>query len=282
MRDRSLINTRDEPHADPAKYRRFHIIVGDANLSHYATYLKVGTTALVLHALTSGAPTDRLPRLADPVGALTLVSRDPDWKWRVALAKGHETTAIDVQRAYLTWVQEFAPDLDPEWRAVWEAWKEILDDLERDPLSTVDRLDWSAKYRLIEQFRENEKLAPNDPWLQSLDLAYHLLDRSEGLYYGLLDSGTLRQPYSFKEISGYDLNPPLTTRAAIRGGCIEKFGPVVEAAQWDAVIMKDKGRRIELDLSDVFSLAQIELGRSVLAKARSPADLLSLPFAKVI
>jgi proteasome accessory factor A len=282
MRDRALINTRDEPHADPAKYRRFHVIVGDANLSRFATYLKVGTTVLVLRALSSGAPLDRLPRLADPVGALTVISRDPEWKWRLARADGSTTTAVDVQRAYLMWVREFGPAPDAEWGAVWDAWKEVLDDLERDPLSTADRLDWSAKYRLIEQFRESENLAADDPWLRSLDLAYHLLDRNQGLYYGLLESGALRLPYSLKEISGYDLKPPPTTRAVLRGGCIEKFGFVVESAQWDAVVLKDKGRRIELDLNNVFSVEQVEQGRAVLAAAHSPADLLSLPFAKVI
>jgi proteasome accessory factor A len=282
MRDRALINTRDEPHADRAKYRRFHVIVGDANLSRFATYLKIGTTVLVVRALAAGAPPDRLPRLADPVGTLTVISRDPSWQWRVRLTGGRESSAIDVQRAYLDWVREYAPAADAEWQAVWDAWKEIVDDLERDPLSTADRLDWSAKYRLIDQFRESEKLALDDPWLRSLDLAYHLLDRSEGLFYGLLEGGGLRLPYANKEISSFDIIAPRTTRAALRGACIEKFGPVVESAQWDAVILKDNGRRIELDLSDVFSPAQVNQGRAVFAAAHSPADLLSLPFAKLL
>jgi Pup amidohydrolase len=282
MRDRPLINTRDEPHADATKYRRFHVIVGDANLSPFATYLKVGTTALVLHALASNAPTDGLPRLLDPVGALKLISRDAEWKWRVDLADGRTGTAVGIQRAYLEWVRTYAPPAEPEWLAVLAAWQEILDDLERDPLSTADRLDWSAKYRLIEQFRQAENLEPTDPWLRSLDLAYHLLDREQGLYYGLLDSGALRRPYAMKEIAGFELNPPPTTRAALRGGCMEKFGAVVESAQWDAVILKDKDRRIELDLSDVFSPEKVAQGRAVLAAARSPGDLLSLPFAKII
>ena len=225
---------------------------------------------------------ERLPQLADPVGALTLISRNPDGKWRVPLVDGSDSTAIAVQRAYLNWVRAHPPLLDAEWGAVLSAWEEVLDDLERDPLSTSDRLDWSAKYRLIEQFRESEKLERDDPWLRSLDLAYHLLDRSQGLYYGLLDSGALRLPYSLKEITGPELRAPDTTRAVLRGGCIEKFGSVVESAQWDAVVLRDRERRIELDLSDVFSAEQLAQGRAVLAAAHSPADLLSLPFAKII
>jgi Pup amidohydrolase len=282
MRDRPLINTRDEPHADPAKYRRFHVIIGDANLSPFATYLKVGTAALVLQTLARGSSTEKLPRMADPVAALTGISRDTTWKWHVPLVSGKMTTAVEIQRGYLRWVQEHAASLDAEWIAVMDAWKEVLDDLERDPLSTADRLDWSAKHQLIEQFRAAEKLASDDPWLRSLDLAYHLLDRSEGLYYGLLDSGALRLPYALKEIATPELRAPNTTRAALRGGCIEKFGAVVESAQWDGVILKDKRRRIELDLSDVFSGQRVSEGLAVLAAARSPVDLLALPFAKEI
>src|SRR5690606_38163318 len=123
---------------------------------------------------------------------------------------------------------------------------------------------------------------PDDPWLRSLDLAYHLLDRSEGLYYGLLDSGAVRLPYALKEITGEDLRAPITTRAALRGACVEKFGARMESAQWDAVILRDGERRIELDLGDVFSPEQVERGRNVLATAHSPSDLLSLPFAKLL
>jgi len=282
MRDRPLINTRDEPHADAAKYRRFHVIIGDANLSPFATYLKVGTTALVLQALAMGAPTERLPGLANPVAALTEISRDVSWKWQIAQAGGKATTAIEIQRAYLQWVRDYMLQPDAEWLAVMDAWHEVLNDLQRDPLSTADRLDWSAKYRLLEQFRESEKLTDDDPWLRSLDLAYHLLDRAEGLYYGLLDSEAFRLPYALKEIAVPELRPPTTTRAALRGGCIEKFGAVVESAQWDGVILRDKRRRIELDLSDVFSADRVAQGLAVLASARSPADLLTLPFAKAI
>lgn len=216
------------------------------------------------------------------VGALTEVSRDLTWKWHLSLAGGKPTSAIAVQRAYMYWVKEYASSLDAEWNAVLTEWSAVLDDLERDPLSTADRLDWSAKYRLIEQFRESEKLSFDDPWLRSLDLAYHLLDRSEGLYYGLLESGALRLPYALKEIAVPELRAPVTTRAALRGGCIEKFGMVVESAQWDGVVLKDKKQRIELDLSDVFSSELVDRGLAVLATARSPVDLLSLPFAKAI
>jgi len=154
--------------------------------------------------------------------------------------------------------------------------------LERDPLSTSDRLDWAAKYRLIEQFRASEQIAVDDPWLRSLDLSYHLLDRAQGLYYGLLESGAIRLPFPAVQLQAGILRAPATTRAALRGGCIEKFGALVESAQWDGVVLKEGRQRIELDLRDIFTLEKVELGRAAIATAKSPADLLNLPFAKVI
>jgi len=281
MQRRPLINTRDEPHADPARFRRFHVIIGDANLSPYATYLKVGTTALVLQALANGAPPERIPRLADPLTALTSLSRDTKWAWRVRTAGGRATTAIAIQRDYLELVRAFAPPEDADWKAVIDAWATVLGDLESDPLKTSDRLDWSAKYRLIERFRESEGLSPEDPWLRSLDLEYHRLDRAQGLFYGLLDSGAFRLPCPFETDAGPVLRPPMTTRAALRGGCIERFGPLVESAQWDGVTLKGAdGSRIELDLRGVFAPAEIRAGIQALANARSPEDLLVLPFAR--
>ena len=280
MQRRPLVNTRDEPHADPAKYRRFHVIIGDANLSPFATWLKVGTSALVLQALVNGAPAERVPRLADPLAALPAISRDRRWKWQLRTAGGRTSTALEVQRSYLELVREYAPPADPGWTQLVAAWEEILTDLERDPLSTADRLDWSAKYRLIEQFRESEKIAADDPWLRSLDLSYHLLDPAQGLFYGLLQAGSFRLPFPREAIFGQPLRPPASTRAALRGGCIEKFGGQVESAQWDGIVLRDGAQRIELDLRDVFSRDRVELGRAALAAAARPADLLSLPFAK--
>lgn len=283
MRNRPLVNTRDEPHANRERFRRFHVIVGDANLSPFSCLLKTGTTAVVLQALANGAPAEGVPRLADPLAAVTAISRDPKWKWAVPRADGRWTTAVEVQREYLELARVYAPAGDAEWQAVFDAWAEALDDLERDPLSTADRIDWAAKYQLIERFREAENLSSNDPWLRSLDLAYHLLDRSEGLFFGLLESGAIRLPFPEEEILGpHELRPPPTTRAALRGGCIERFGALVESTQWDSVVMRGRTGRIEMDLRDVFSPELIARGRAVIAAASTPDDLLVLPFAKAL
>ena len=280
MQRRPLINTRDEPHADPKRYRRFHVILGDANLSPFSTYLKVGTTALVLQALVNGAPAERIPQIADPLVALKQLSRDTTWKWLVRTAAGPVSSAIEVQRAYLSLVRDYAPPSAPDWRRLLQEWETVLDDLEREPLSTADRLDWAAKHQLIEQFRQAERIEAEDPWLCSLDLSYHLMDREQGLFHGLLDSGALTLPFAREEIVTNGLNPPTSTRAALRGRSIEKFGPLVESAQWDAVVLRARQGKVELDLRGVFSTEVVQHGLSVLGGANTPDDLLVLPFAK--
>jgi Pup amidohydrolase len=282
MQRRPIINTRDEPHANNEVYRRFHVIIGDANLSLFSTYLKIGTTSLVLQALLNGAPPSRTPQLADPLGTLKRISRDPEWRWACQETSGRATTAIEVQRAYLELVKEFCPKLAPEWSALVNDWEEVLRDLEQDPLSTADRLDWPAKYKLIEQFRAAENLSPEDPWLRSLDLAYHHLDRDQGLFYGLMSQNAFRLPCPLPEITHHSMCPPTTTRAAVRGRCIEKFGTAVEATQWDYLLLRGSRCRVELDLRNLFDPAEVRHSLKVISAAESVEDLTHLSFAKVL
>jgi proteasome accessory factor A len=282
MQRRPIINTRDEPHANNELYRRFHVIIGDANLSLYSTWLKIGTTSLVLQALLNGAPPERVPRLADPIQTLKTLSRDITWKWMCRDTQGYKTSGVDVQRAYLQLVKEFCPNLDADWQAVVVGWEEILNDLERDPLSTADRLDWAAKYQLLEQFRQAENLGTDDPWLRSLDLSYHLLDREHGLFYALLDQRTFRLPYPLDDITSHSLCPPTTTRAAVRGRCVEKFGASVQATQWDYIMLKGTNMKIELDLRNLFDPALIRQSLKIIAAAQCVEDLAQLPFAKPV
>lgn len=282
MQRRPLVNTRDEPHANNEVYRRFHVIIGDSNMSLYSAYLKIGATVLVLQALLNGAPLERVPILADPLLTLKTISRDKSWKWYCRTAAGRPTTAIEVQRAYLQLVREFCPSLAPDWKAVLEAWDKVITDLERDPLSTADRLDWSAKYKLIEQFRAQENLPEDDPWLRSLDLSYHLLDRQQGLYYALLDQGAFQLPYSYDEITCHSMCPPPTTRAAVRGRCIEKFGNAVRATQWDYILLQGTHKKIELDLRNLFDANLVRQSLKIISAAQTVDDLAQLKFAKIV
>ncbi len=280
MQQRPIVNTRDEPHADPAKWRRFHVICGDANLSPYSNYLKVGSTAAVLSALAHIDP-ERLPEIEDPVAAMRSISRDPAWRWECDLANGRESTAVDVQRRYLALVREVNPA--PEDGFLLDDWERVLDDLEGDPSTLADQLDWAAKYRLISQFREAEDVGEEDPWLMSLDLAYHLLDESEGLFFALQNEGRLRMPLGLDDAvemsSGFAA--PKGTRAEVRGLCVQRFGREVASAQWDHVTLKEGDGAMELDLRQLFSPREVDEALAVIRNANQVKDLWRLPFAKV-
>jgi Pup amidohydrolase len=225
---------------------------------------------------------ERVPVLSDPLGALKSISRDRSWKWKCLINGGKETTAVQIQREYLQLVRDFCTNLGEDWRQLLTAWEKVLVDLERDPLSTSDRLDWSAKFKLIEQFRQAENLGEEDPWLPSLDLSYHLLDEQEGLFYGLMDQGAFMLPYPLAEIKAHSLCPPSTTRAAVRGRCVEKFGSSVQAAQWDHILLRSSQGTLKLDLLNLFDPRQIKAGLEIINSAKTVDDLAKLEFAKFV
>jgi len=280
MQRRPIINTRDEPHADRKRFRRFHVICGDANMSPFATYLKVGVTASVLNALGNGAPMDKIPKVENPVAAICTLSRDKTWAWELRQENGQMTNAIEIQRFYLDLVKRYA-EMTEERTQIVRDWEEVINDLDRDPMRTSDRLDWTAKRELIETFRENEGVEDDDPWLQSLDLAYHLLDRSEGLFFALQDQGAIRFPFEKNSISPTVVAPPRTTRAAIRGKLVERFCDQIVSAQWDHVRLRQGDTRIEFDLTGAFEQEDIDLAVQVISKSKTVADLAKAPFAKL-
>jgi proteasome accessory factor PafA2 len=274
MQRRPLINTRDEPHADPRKWRRFHVILGDANPSPFATRLKVASTALVLETLVRNPKLAwHLPRLANPLDAVRSISRDPKWRWELRLKDGTTTTALEIQRRYLEAVRATANLDRPEWRTVFSDWNGVLDDLAVDPMRCGDRLDWVAKLALIRRFQESEGVAEDDPWLRSLDLAYSHLDPEEGLYAGLEAAGMMRETASEDAILRAVYAPPTDTRAAIRGLCVSRFGDAVIAAQWDHVTLRTSEGALKIDLTDLFDPAQVAEVRRAIESARTADDL---------
>jgi proteasome accessory factor A len=156
MNKRPLVNTRDEPHADANRYRRFHVIIGDSNMSEWATALKVGTTALTLELIERGAVPEI--EIAQPIDALKSISRDQTYDWIIELRDGRKISAIDVQRLYLKAAQNVEEAGEPETAWLLSEWENALNDLERDVTTTGDRVDWVAKKALLKSFREEEKL----------------------------------------------------------------------------------------------------------------------------
>src|SRR5690242_2517476 len=271
MQRRPIVNTRDEPHANPKKFRRFHVILGDANMSPFATRLKVGATALVLEALVLD-PRRIYPVLADPLKALTKISRDEKFRWPVMLDGGRASTGLAVQRAYLAAVREVC-DLTVAAKASLVAdWETVLTDLETDPMRCHDRLDWVAKLALVRRFQAAQKLPDDDPWLQSLDLEYHRLDLAEGLYYGLEQSGAILGAPDEATVRRAVTHPP-TTRATVRGKCIQKFASAVTAAQWDHITLQGTDGPFKISLLDLFTPDDVLRCSRAIDAARSPDDL---------
>lgn len=246
LHNRPLVNTRDEPHGDARRFRRLHVICGDANLSEYATALRVGATNLVAALVETGWQTPVV--LRDPVKAIKTISCDQSWKWQVETEDGL-LSAIDVQRAYWRGAKEL--DLPgSDW--VLEEWRETLDTLERDPWELFDRVDWVAKRMLLEQFIESENLNWKDDreTLQSLDLAYHNVDPEIGLFYGLVENGAMRTLVSEDEIEAAKVTAPKNTRANLRGAIVEKFGPQLKAISWGGVQAEENGEKLRFALPE--------------------------------
>ena len=233
---RPIINPRDEPHANPAKYRRLHVIVGDANMCEVATFLKVGTTALVLKMVED----DYLPdlTLVDALGAMHEVSRDPSCTVQVPLADGRRLSAVQLQWEYLERAKKYVEQEDPsaENEDVLARWETILTGLEGEPLGLHRELDWVAKYRVLEGYRERDGLDWSDPKLRLVDLQYHDVRRDRGLYHRLEAAGKVERLTTDEEVDRAVGEPPDDTRAFFRGRCVSKYADSIAAASWDSMI----------------------------------------------
>lgn len=269
MNRRPIVNTRDEPHADNDLYRRFHVIIGDANMSEWATAMKIGTTALALELIEKGHAPDRV--LADPIAATKLISRDPTWRWNVATAGGR-MSAIDIQTEWLAAAQKHCShDDDAAW--VLTEWERVLADLARDPMITRDRCDWAAKRFLLDAFREAEGLQWEDPWLQSLDLAYHSVARGEGLYYELVHEGQMRRFVSEDDVRRALFHPPEGTRAFFRGRAVAKFDGQINSLGWDTISFGAGAEEFAVEFPHPAFHESLDAQNARIRKAKTLADL---------
>src|SRR5436853_3097408 len=257
MNRRPLINTRDEPHVDASRYRRFHVILGDSNMSEWATAMKIGTTALVLDLIERG----EAPQLeiAQPTDANKSISRDQNYDWIIELKDGRKISAIEVQRIYLRAASKLAQetqDGDRQW--ILQEWENVLNDLERDVMATRDRVDWAAKKFLLNALQEEEKLSWSDPWLQSIDLEYHNVDRERGLYYELVRQRSMRRVVTEDEIKMSIFTPPETTRAFFRGRSVARFNDEISSIQWDEIVFANGSQSRRVALPEAFLDARLE------------------------
>jgi proteasome accessory factor A len=244
---RPIINTRDEPHADPELHRRLHVIVGDANLCDAATYLKMGTTALVLSMIEDGflAHNDWVPRY--PVRAMHRISHDISCTEVIELADGRQMSAIDIQEAFAEratqyCAERFGDSVDQQTKDVLHRWTDVLGRLRTDPLTCARDVDWVAKLSLMEGYRSRDALSWNAPRLQLVDLQYADIRPGKGLAGVLEAKGALERLWTEADVDAAVTQPPHDTRAFFRGNALARYPESVAAASWDSVVFDIPGR----------------------------------------
>jgi Pup amidohydrolase len=275
---RPIVNTRDEPHADPKRFRRLHVIVGDANLSEIATFLKVGTTAIVLSMVEDEAGPTRDLSLSDPVRALHQVSADLTLSRPLALTDGSTATALELQWELFGAARKYAEenglaslgDDGTVGASVMEHWETVLEGLESDPSSLSDRVDWVAKRELLLAYMGRHSCGWKDPRVAALALQYHDL-RPDKSVFRRLDMETLVDP---ADVATAVSEPPLGTRAWFRGKCLARWPDAVVTANWDSLVFDigtDPLRRVPM--MDPLKGTAEHTGE-LLAMSTGPADLL--------
>ncbi len=247
---RPIVNTRDEPHCDATKYRRLHVIIGDANLAEISTFLKVGTTSIVLAMVED----DFLPRdfvFQAPVWATRQVSYDLSLRQPLELAEGGSITALEVQWELFDRARKYAESFGLECvgeevgEQVLLRWESVLSALETDPLQLADQLDWVAKYRLINGYRERHDLAWDDARLAAMDLQYHDMRAEKSLFARC----GLERISTDDEVEAGTYEPPPDTRAYFRGKCLQRWPGDIVAANWDSLVFdvgQDPLRRVPM------------------------------------
>ncbi len=243
---RPIINTRDEPHAVAEKYRRLHVIIGDANLAEVSTYLKLGTTTLVLAMIEDGFLSVDLA-VDLPVSTLHAFSHDWSLKELITLRSGRKLTAVQLQMEYAEQARKYVEDrygadADAVTVDVLERWESVLSRLESDPMTLSRELDWVAKLQILEGYRSRDGLDWSSPRLAAVDLQYSDVRPEKGLYNRLAASGRFERIVTEDEVTNAITMPPEDTRAYFRGRCLAQYADEVAAASWDSVIFDLPGR----------------------------------------
>jgi proteasome accessory factor A len=241
-----------------------------------ATFLKVGTTALVLSMIED----EFLPRdlsLAAPVQALRQVSYDLTLRRPLELADGSTITAVEMQWEYLDRAKKYAeehgleclgaPDIGAE---VLRRWEDVLVQLESDFLGLADQLDWVAKYRLMQGYRERHGLGWDDAKLAAMDLQYHDLRAEKSLAARV----GLERITNDREVAAAVFEPPLDTRAYFRGKCLQRWADQIVAANWDSMVFDVGGDPLRrVPMMDPTRGTEAHVGR-LMAECSSPAEML--------
>jgi proteasome accessory factor A len=273
---RPIVNTRDEPHCDPMKYRRLHVIVGDANMSEIATFLKLGTTAILL-AMIEDEQLDSSLVLATPVAAIRHISHDPTLRQKVLLESGKTFTALELQDALCERAERYAERFglesvgEEDGKLILRRWREVIEGLKEDPMSMRHVIDWVAKKRILDGMSERHNLRANDSRLKAIDLQYHDMRADKCLAL----RANLETMTNKEDVLTATTTPPDTTRAYFRGMCLKKWPTDVVAANWDSIVFdigREPLRRVPM-MEPLRGTRQ--LTESLIAQSSSPSELVA-------
>ena len=272
---RPIVNTRDEPHCDPTKYRRLHVIAGDANMSEVATLLKLGTTSIVLAMIEDDAFPEHLI-VKDPVHAIRQVSHDTSLSACIMMTDGRMLSALQVQMEILEAAIQYANRYglesvdDVVGNDVLMRWASVLDGLETDPLLVANIVDWIAKKRIVDGFAQRHNLQIDDARLKAIDLQYHdmRVDKCLALRAGLVE--LCAKP----DVMTAMVKPPESTRAFFRGTVLQRWPNDVIAANWDSVVFDIPNQGLKrIPMPEPLRGTRQMVG-DVLASSRNPAELI--------
>lgn len=240
--NRPIINTRDEPHADSAKYRRLHVIGGDANLFDVSTYLRLASTSLVLTLLEAG----RTQHLADytltvdPVIATWEVSHDLTLSRHFPTSGRGDLSAVQIQRGFWNCVAEDEIASNPDVALALSVWDEVLTGLENNLEGLSGKVEWVGKLRLFEAMRQRLKTRWDDQKLAAMDLLWADLRPEFSLVNKLIRGGKVDQLFTATEIEYALENAPADTRASWRGAGVKHCRQLV-AASWTSLVLDTGG-----------------------------------------
>ncbi|WP_194948035.1 proteasome accessory factor PafA2 family protein [Actinomyces trachealis] len=300
--NRPIVNTRDEPHADSTRWRRLHVINGDANMLEVPGYLKVATTNLLLWYLERAhqrglglGVLEGLHVQGDVVEQHWAMSHDTALVFTYNTERG-PLTALQIQRLYLetisSAVQEDHGGLDAghageQTSCALSLWAEVLDVLDQlaaahqpgaDPTARTSALaqaaplvEWVAKLQLCEGLIARAGTGWDDPRVAALDLQWADLRLGRGVAERLNAAGYVRRLTTNAEIEQAADQPPHGTRAAIRGAAVAQF-PQVVAASWASLV---------LDLPARADLLRLKLPQDV-ACTQAEADALLTAISRTV
>lgn len=237
---RPVFNTRDEPHGDPAQWQRLHVISGDANMMPGCTARKVSLVKLALWLLDLGEAPQW--KIRNPVRAFQEISRDPSGSCRIELEGGSWTTATEILESLLGAFERFCGEGGGETSVWYEEVtpvvaesKELLDALRNNPERLARSVDWAAKKAMLEEFMEIEGLTWKSRDLRAYDLAYHLLDPAEGLYFALEQMGRVDPRPSRESVLERLEQCHEPSRAFVRGQAVAAFAEQLRGVSWGSL-----------------------------------------------